>query len=180
MKIASTPLRFPIVLIGFMGAGKTVVGWHLARRLGVRFHDLDQEIERRAGCPVADIFRTAGEAHFRQLETTLLSEFLSGTASPSLLATGGGVVEDPANRTLLGGSGTVIFLDPPFKVLLGRIRLAGTGRPLADGCDDRALRDRWRRRRPLYQEVAALTVKGTLPIDTIVRRLAGRLCPAPS
>lgn len=178
MTATHSPLRFPLILIGFMGAGKTVVGWHLARRLGLRFLDLDQEIERRAGCAVADIFRAAGEAHFRHLEAALLAEILRRPPAPLLLATGGGVVEDPANRALLAETGTVIFLDPPFKVLVGRIRLAGLGRPLADGVEERVLRDRWRRRRPLYREVATLTVGGALPLESLVQRLAERLCPS--
>lgn len=168
-------LRFPVVLVGFMGAGKTVVGWHLARRLGARFHDLDQVIEQRAGCPIAEIFQTAGEAAFREQERLLLAEFLGWPDRPAVLATGGGVVEDPANRQALREHGTTIFLDPPFRALLGRIRLAGPGRPLADGATDGALRDRWRARRPLYREVAAWAVTGSHPIEPLAERLARRL-----
>ena len=59
-----------------MGAGKTVVGWLVARALGVKFVDLDREIERRAGFPLNEIFNISGEGRFRDLETEALNELL--------------------------------------------------------------------------------------------------------
>lgn len=166
--------KFPLVFIGFMGSGKSVVGWQVARRLGVRFRDLDQELEQAAGCPIPEFFQTAGEAEFRRREADALKEILAD-GKPAVVATGGGVVTLARNRKRLLAHGTCIFLDPPFPALLARIRLAGPGRPLADARTDPELETLWQRRRPWYQEVAELTISRPGPIETLVEEVLRRL-----
>jgi len=190
----SSKIIFPIVLVGFMGAGKTVVGWLVARALGVKFVDLDREIERRAGFPLNEIFNISGEGRFRDLETEALNELLQA-GKRSVIASGGGVVVSGKNRSALKGGVTCVFLDPPFPFLLSRIRLSGShlhdlesvppspeavnssgsGRPLADGATDRELEDLWKSRHPWYEEVAKCLISRTGTIEEIAGEVLNRL-----
>ena len=88
-----------IILIGFMGAGKTTVGRKLANRLGYFFLDTDQQIEKQQGCTIEEIFRYAGEATFRDLETKLLENLQS--VRNTILSTGGGMFIHSKNQELL-------------------------------------------------------------------------------
>src|SRR5207244_12720116 len=95
-----------IYLVGFMGSGKTSVGWRLAKKLGWKFIDLDEEIERSEGRPVAEIFRENGEAHFRQIERNCLQKLSSSAAAEkSVIAFGGGTFLDPENRVVADATG---------------------------------------------------------------------------
>jgi len=142
-----------VYLVGMPGAGKSVVGRELAGGLGVPFVDLDAEIERREGKSVAQIFADAGEAGFRGLEAAVLT--IAATHDPSVVACGGGVVLEPANRITLRNTGTAVYLDVPIDVLRERIR-PGADRPLihAEGDLERLLADR----EPLYREFAGHVV----------------------
>ena len=95
-----------IVLVGFMGAGKTTVGTLLAARLGLPFADTDHVIEQRAARPVRQIFAEDGEPAFRVLEHQVVTELLTGPAV--VLALGGGAAEHPGTRAVLTRGG-----DPP-------------------------------------------------------------------
>ena len=95
-----------VYLVGMPGAGKSVVGEELAGRLGVPFVDLDVEIEREQGRPVAEIFADQGEAAFRALEAAALTK--AGTLDPAVVACGGGVVLEPANRIALRNTGIAV------------------------------------------------------------------------
>src|SRR5207244_7135559 len=90
-----------IYLVGFMGSGKSTVGRRLAKKLGWKFIDLDEEIECSERRAVADIFRAAGELHFRQLERLALQRLsASPSTEKSIIALGGGAFLDPENRTI--------------------------------------------------------------------------------
>ena len=145
-----------VYLVGMPGAGKSVVGRELADRLGVPFLDLDERIEREAGVSVAEIFRTEGEAVFRAREAATLVE--ASRQDPSVVACGGGVVLEPANRITLRNTGVVVFLNAPLDVLRERIR-PDAERPLIqqDGDLERLLQSR----EPLYREFAAHVVDGS-------------------
>lgn len=144
--------RVAIVLVGFMGAGKTTVGRALAHVLGSRFVDSDQVIEQRAGRPIGQIFVDAGEPGFRDLEETTIADLLSDPAVP-VLALGGGACERDGTRRLLSRQ-AVVHLDLPLPAALARI---GTdpNRPVLADPD---LPGRYTRRRMLYREVATVTV----------------------
>jgi shikimate kinase len=116
-----------VFLVGFMGSGKSSVGVHLARELGCRFVDLDEEIERRRGLPVAEIFRTDGEPEFRRLEAAALRDV--GTAHEVVVATGGGTLTRWENRDFIQRHGVMVWLDAPLPVMLERCR-DGARRPL--------------------------------------------------
>lgn len=159
-----------VYLVGMPGAGKSVVGEELAGRLGVPFVDLDAEIEREAGAPVAEIFREEGEAAFRALEAAALVK--ASTQDPSVVACGGGVVLEPANRITLRNTGVAVYLDVPLEELRRRVEPAAD-RPLIrqEGDLERLLASRGR----LYREFAAHVVDGTGPpgevADAIVEEL---------
>ena len=122
-----TDHKCKIVLVGFMGAGKSTVGALLARSLGCRLVDLDKLIVDRAGRSIRDIFDKDGEAAFRELETTFLKT-LTG-AERIVVATGGGVVGRNENWLAMRRLGTVVYLRVPWDIL--RSRIAGDAeRPL--------------------------------------------------
>lgn len=118
-----------IFLTGFMGAGKTTVGKHLAGDLALPFFDLDEEIERRVGMTVREIFEQRGEPEFRRLEHEHLAMMC---AQPKLVvATGGGTVTVEANRELIERTGLCVWLHPPFAVIAQRVQSMGKeDRPL--------------------------------------------------
>lgn len=145
-----------VYLVGMPGAGKSVVGKELSGRLGVPFLDLDAEIERGSGKRVSEIFVQSGEAAFRALEA---AELLGASRQdPGVVACGGGVVLEPANRITLRNTGTVVFLDVPLAQLESRVRPA-EDRPLIreEGDMERLLAER----EPLYREFAAHVVDGS-------------------
>jgi shikimate kinase len=107
-----------------MGAGKTTVGRRLAKKLGWKFIDLDEEIERREGRPVAEIFKQHGEPHFRNLERACLKDV---SASPrTVVALGGGAFIEPDNRELAGKTGLTVWLKVSFAKIAGRVKIDGT------------------------------------------------------
>jgi len=97
-----------IVLIGFMGAGKSTVGRHLAKKLGYAFIDLDQAIEHATGLSVAEIFKRFGEVRFRSEERLAVQKLTS--ASNTVIATGGGTVLHPENWKILADIGHIVWL----------------------------------------------------------------------
>ncbi|MDP9039059.1 MAG: shikimate kinase [Acidobacteriota bacterium] len=152
-----------VVLVGFMGAGKTTIGRLLAERLGWEFLDLDAYIESRAGESVREIFAVHGEPHFRRLESGALASALG--RSHVVLALGGGTPETLTNRLLLEqtpGTATV-FLDAPFPALFDRCMLQAlngpdgeTARPLL--ADPAAAEARFAARQPVYRRLARITL----------------------
>jgi shikimate kinase len=116
-----------IYLIGFMGAGKSTIGRRLAMKLGWKFIDLDQEIERTEGRPIADIFRGHGETHFRQLESLALNRVsISTSTEKSIIALGGGAFVDPENRAIADNSGLTVWLKVSFAKAVDRVKIDGT------------------------------------------------------
>ena len=142
------------VLVGPPGAGKTTVGELLAKHWNVGFRDTDADIEATAGKPIPDIFVDDGEEHFRALEraavATALAEF------DGVLALGGGAVLAEETRALLRGH-RVIYLSVELSDAVSRVGL-GAGRPLLAINPRATLKYLLEQRRPLYAEVATLTV----------------------
>ena len=108
-----------IILVGFMGSGKTVVGEALARLTGRPLVDADEELVRRTGRPISQIFQEDGEAAFRELERSVISDLCS--QSGTIIAAGGGSFVDPDNRELMLASGQVICLSARPETILQRI-----------------------------------------------------------
>src|SRR5437763_13428969 len=109
-----------VFLIGPMGSGKTAVGRHLSRALGLPFYDSDTEIERRTGVDIPFIFEKEGEAGFRQREHETL-EVLTAMRN-IVLATGGGAVLLPENRRILSERGRVVYLKTSVTQQAERVR----------------------------------------------------------
>lgn len=135
-----------------MAVGKSTVGRMLAQTLGMEFVDSDHEIEARAGAPVAWIFDVEGESGFRAREHQVLDDLTRRQGV--VLATGGGAVVDPCNRTMLAARGIVIHLDSPLERLVERTR-RDRKRPLLQRGDPEATLARLHHERgPLYREIA--------------------------
>lgn len=142
-----------IALTGFMGSGKSCVGRTLARRLGLRFVDLDTEIERRSGRSIASIFEN-GEAAFRSVELDTLKAVLSrGKGDPYVLALGGGTFTIPEARALVLSETTSVYLKASPEFLIERAGRRTESRPLLDA----NARNLFLSRVPIYEK-AALTV----------------------
>jgi shikimate kinase len=152
-----------LVVVGPPGAGKSTVGGLLAQRLGVDFRDTDADVESTAGMPVSDIFVEHGESTFRDLERTAVATALAD--HDGVLALGGGAILDPATRALLQGY-TVVFLDVGLADAVRRVGLA-RDRPLLIANPRAQLMRLLEARRPLYEEVASITVAtdGRTPDD---------------
>jgi shikimate kinase len=118
-----------IVLIGFMGTGKSAVGHALAKRLRARYLDTDAEIEQDSGKHVKDIFAHEGETVFRRLETDVLMR-LTREHGPLVVATGGGTPLREENVRLLKMIGPIVWLTAPPEAILGRIRRNLERRPM--------------------------------------------------
>lgn len=127
-----------VVLIGFMGTGKTSTGKGLASRLGFSFIDVDQYIEAKEERKISDIFAQDGEAYFRKVEREAVRE-LAGRKH-LVIATGGGTVKSEENRKLLQENGVIVCLTADVETILARTRRPGV-RPLLDGKDDNARRE---------------------------------------
>ena len=118
-----------IILIGFMGSGKTSIGKRLAKRLKRDYCDTDQLIVEQAGRSIGKIMELQGEKNFRDLESAALESLLGKTNN--VLATGGGIILQPKNQELLRQLGTVIWLHASSDILFERAR-RNTGRPLLE------------------------------------------------
>jgi shikimate kinase len=163
-----------IFFVGLMGAGKTTVGRLIAKHLNKNFYDTDHEIERRTGVNIPLIFELEGEAGFRRREATVIEELTQ--ADNIVLATGGGAVLLPENRSNLKQHGTVVYLRANVHELWIRTR-NDKNRPLLQTENPRQkLEKLFEERDPLYREVATIIVDtGGQAVGTIVHEIEKRL-----
>jgi shikimate kinase len=147
-----------VVLVGFMGSGKSTVGTLLAARLGWVFRDFDAEIERRAGSSIEDIFRRQGEGAFRALESEVGHDLLR--SERTVLATGGGWPVADGRMGALGSDTLSVWLDVSAETSLARIRGEEPVRPLL------AVPDRLQRAERLLRERAPYYSQAELRLDT--------------
>jgi len=153
-----------LVLIGFMGCGKSTVGRELHRKLNYPLIDTDHEIEARAGKSIKEIFATdGGEPAFRDMETELLRELADTTLDGPrrIISTGGGICGREENRALLRRLGYVVWLHAPIEVVIERTS-KNHDRPLLN-IEDPAERIRtlMAQREPLYRETSHLDIDTT-------------------
>jgi shikimate kinase len=160
------------VLVGAPGSGKSTIGPLLSGALGVSFRDVDADIVATAGREISDIFVDDGEDHFRALERAAVAAALS--THDGVLSLGGGAILAAETRALLH-SHTVVYLSVDLPDAIARVGL-GSGRPLLAMNPRATLRFLLDQRRPLYEEVATLTVKtdGRTP-EEITEELAAAL-----
>jgi len=153
----SAPGPGNIVLVGFMGSGKSSVGRLLAGTLHGRFVDTDRLVVNRAGREITDIFASEGEAWFREQESLVLRSLLSG--SGLVVATGGGIVIAPGNAAALKRLGFVVWLAASEEVIWERVS-RNRKRPLLHTENPReTVRALLEKRNPLYEAVADLKVE---------------------
>lgn len=178
-----------LILIGMKSSGKTTIGRLLARKLGLRFTDMDAEVERLhfkhqgERLRFREIFQHYGKDYFRTLETAALQALADARSeAPFVLATGGGLPLAEENRTLLRGMGAIVFLDVAQDVLLARITARGIPAFFPYPNDPaRSLAELLAARRPIYQALAQITVacrsesQQTIA-DTIVQQLETHHC----
>lgn len=145
-----------LVLVGMMGAGKSSIGWRLARKLDVLFNDSDQEVERAAGCSVADIFETWGEKAFRDAERRVIKRLLGGNVQ--VVSTGDGAFIDEKSRELIKENGISLWLRADPEVLYERVIRRDTRPLLFDGDAKQILEEMIERRYPIYAN-ADITVE---------------------
>lgn len=152
-----------ISLVGMPGSGKSTVGRHVARQLGVEFVDTDHLIEQRIGCSIREYFELHGEPAFRDVEQAVVAEAMA-MPQVGVLATGGGVVLREANRELLRQRSTVMYLRTTPDDLARRLR-NDTHRPLLQGGGDaaRRLRQLFQERDPLYRRAAHFVIETQRP-----------------
>ncbi|MBU3704894.1 MAG: shikimate kinase, partial [Ilumatobacteraceae bacterium] len=142
-----------VVLIGLMGSGKTTVGRKLASVIGRRFIDTDEEVERRTGRTVREIFETDGEQAFRLIEHSALADTMA-SPEPLVVAAAGGAVLREDNRSLLGRPHRVVWLKAEPELLIERVGRRRGHRPLLDDDPDQRLRQLWSERDPIYRSLA--------------------------
>jgi shikimate kinase len=146
-------LERSIVLIGMMGAGKSTVGAVLQRRTGIPCVDLDEMMEEKSGCSIAEIFSRDGEAGFRDLEARILADLPAGLRA--IVVTGGGIILRPENHRKLEQLGTIVWLDGDPEVMLARAT-ENRNRPLLNDAPDprEFFQKLLSERRPLYEKLA--------------------------
>lgn len=160
----------PLILVGLMGAGKSAVGRRVAARLGVPFIDADVEIEKAAGCSIADIFARDGEEGFRAGERRVVARLLN-TEPVHVLATGGGAFMDPDTRALITDKGISLWLRADLDVLFERVSRR-SHRPLLKTADPKGtLAALMEKRYPVYAGVDIVVDSGEGPIGPMVEKV---------
>lgn len=155
-----------VILCGFMGCGKTVVGQALATLRGMEFLDMDAVIAKEQKMEIKDIFAQLGESYFRVLEHQLCCTI--GEVNQLVVSTGGGVMSFARNVEPLKANGTVVFLDVPFPVLVQRVA-GGESRPLFQ--DETKAKALYEERIALYRSAADKTVDGTGTVEAVAQRI---------
>lgn len=160
-----------IILIGYMGSGKTTIGKRLSNDLQLEFVDTDSLIEKQQNCKISEIFEQQGETYFRELETKLLED-LNGTLKASILSTGGGMPCKEVNIKLLKSIGIVIYLQVSKETVLHRLRGDHT-RPLLNETDISSKIDNMLAiRQPIYERAAEYIINvDHLSVSEVVNRI---------
>jgi shikimate kinase len=166
-----------IALVGLMGVGKSSVGRRLAATLGMPFYDVDDEIEKAAGCSIPDIFAQHGEGEFREGERRVIARLLDDP--PHVLATGGGAFVQPATRALIQARAVTVWLQADVDVLVKRTARRDN-RPLLKGKDPRVvLAELAKAREPFYAMADIHISSGEAPhqaaVDAIIAGLKAHL-----
>ena len=158
-----------IVLVGLMGAGKSCIGKRLAQRLGLTFVDADHEVERAAGCSIAEIFARHGEANFRDGERRVIARLLDNPIH--VLATGGGAFMDPRTRALIRERAISIWLRADLDLLMRRVSRRND-RPLLQVAEPRQkLAELMALRYPVYAEADIAVDSADGPPDVTLERV---------
>lgn len=143
-----------VILVGFMGAGKTTVGQLLADKQHLPYYDIDEVIARDQQKSIPEIFDAYGESFFRELETAKLADLLT---KEGIISTGGGIILNEKNRQLLRASSSVYYLQTSPETFLERLK-NDTSRPLIQQKSQSEVAAIFRPRVPLYKAVSSFIV----------------------
>jgi len=159
-----------IVLVGMMGSGKTTVGRLAASMCGLQFIDLDEEIERKTGMSIVEIFRRYGEDEFRRLE----SEALKGIESTQnlVLSVGGGAMMKQDNIGKMRNIGKIVYLQTSFEELKRRLESEKHDRPLLQGESDAKLKELLEKRRAVYETADMILVTERFTLEEMAEIVA--------
>ncbi|MCX7984973.1 MAG: shikimate kinase [Bacteroidetes bacterium] len=176
--------RSLVLLVGFMGSGKSTIGPILANVLGYRFYDIDTIIEEKAQKSIPEIFRTEGETTFRSLERATLAEVLSYT--DSVIALGGGTIANPENLQLAKDNGILVYLKISPQEALHRVSYHAedrpmlkdaTGKPLYGAHLEQRIIELLQQREKFYAQSDITVVTDNQPIGVTVDEIVKRLRP---
>lgn len=147
-----------IILIGFMGCGKSSIGRHMSENYQYTLIDTDSHIEKQQKCTISEIFEKNGEEYFRQLETQCLLDLINTSDDKMIIAVGGGLPMREENRELLHKLGKVVYLRAAIDTLEKRLK-GDTTRPLIQGGELRQkIENLFNLRQDTYEELADLIV----------------------
>ena len=168
-------MKTNIALIGYMGTGKTAVGQTLAKKLGMKFIELDRLIEELAGKKIAEIFRTQDETAFRELEIEATKKVAG--EKHSVIACGGGIVLNKINIDRLREGAVMVYLTASPRTILKRVSGEKGQRPLlAVDNQLKTIEDMLKFRKPYYERSADITINTTkLSIDATVEEIIRKL-----
>lgn len=173
--------RTLIFLVGYMGCGKTTIGYLLRQRLGLPFLDMDACLEQREGMTCTELMLHKGADYFRQAEHDLLRELVAYTM-PAIIATGGGTPCYHGNMQLINDAGSSFFIDFSVENLAIRLELDDlSNRPVLQGRCGQALRDFIReqlpQRMPYYKQAHYCLDCNDLTDDAIADQIANKVLP---
>ncbi len=148
-----------IILVGFMGCGKSTIGRLISKQLNYPLLDTDSIISSEIGSPISEIFKLHGEEYFRDLETSLLQKISANNNGRQIISTGGGLPIRSENRQLLKSLGFVVWLQASTDIILARTKNS-THRPLLQTPDPHATIDALlKQRNEIYSNCAHLTIQ---------------------
>lgn len=164
-----------VILIGFMGCGKSTVGIKLSYRLRRSVLDTDKMIEKEEGRTISEIFAEEGEAYFRELETACLRK-MTETVNNRIISAGGGLPMREENHALLKELGTVVYLRAGAETIYERIK-HDTSRPLLQGDNPQEkIRTLMAKRAAVYEKAADIIIDvDNKDFDTILNEIAASL-----
>lgn len=159
-----------IVLIGFMGSGKTSVGKKISMQLKREFIDMDDFIVQKVGLSINEIFKQHGEQYFRNLEKDLCKRL--GKAKQKIIATGGGVIKDKKNVDNLRKNGIIIYLQTTPESIAHNLKNDHSRPLLAVGNKLEKIRELMAERTPLYEQLADVTIDvANLDLDKTIAKI---------
>ncbi|MCD1257958.1 shikimate kinase [Paenibacillus athensensis] len=161
-----------IVLIGFMGSGKSTVGRKLADRLGWTFTDTDARVEQEQGTTISELFRQRGEAEFRELESRVLEDVLA--EGRQVVATGGGIVLAERNRLRMLEGGLVVALKAEAGEVIKRVS-SDRSRPLLQGDVGERVRTLMEQRKHAYDFAHLSIDTSALSVEQVIGQILERL-----
>ena len=163
----------PILLVGLMGAGKSVIGLKISQKLGLDFIDSDSEIEQVVGASISDIFSIYGEKAFRNYEKTVINRLLSEKIR--VIATGGGAFMDSETRHSMKSKGTVIWIRADIETLVERTKRRDSRPLLRNNNHRKILQQLMIERSPIYAEADIFIDSDVDSIDSIAKKLIDKL-----